>query len=110
MHSLLLLAALSSQITFNTSHQGDIYTIIPQVTLTQPCVCQVQIVALRDGVAGQSQSRQKKTLSLPANRAIDLTRLSVNISAQDSVKIVVTVSDGQSLHLLQQWPPSAASS
>lgn len=110
MHSLLLLAALSSQITFNTSQQGDIYTIIPQVTLTQPCVCQVQIFALRDGVAGQSQSRQKKTLSLPANQAIDLTRLSLNISAQDSVKIIVTVSDGQSLHLSQQWPPSAASS
>ncbi|MDJ4915214.1 curli assembly protein CsgC, partial [Salmonella enterica] len=23
------------------------------------------------------------------------------------VKIIVTVSDGQSLHLSQQWPPSA---
>lgn len=110
MNTLLLLAALSNQITFSTTQQGDIYTITPQVTLTQPCVCQVQILALRDGVAGQSQSRQKKTLSLPANQAIDLTRLSLNISAQDTVKIVVTVSDGQSLHLSQQWPPSAKSS
>jgi curli production protein len=107
MNTLLLLAALSNQITFATTQQGDIYTITPQVTLTQPCVCQVQILALREGVAGQSQSRQKKTLSLPANQAIDLTRLSLNISAQDTVKIVVTVSDGQSLHLSQQWPPTA---
>ncbi|EBJ7660368.1 curli assembly protein CsgC, partial [Salmonella enterica subsp. enterica serovar Cerro] len=38
---------------------------------------------------------------------IELSRLSVNISSEDSVKIIVTVSDGQSLHLSQQWPPSA---
>lgn len=33
MNALLLLAALSSQITFNTTQQGDMYTIIPEVTL-----------------------------------------------------------------------------
>ncbi|EBY7241346.1 curli assembly protein CsgC, partial [Salmonella enterica subsp. enterica serovar Montevideo] len=42
-----------------------------------------------------------------ANQPIELSRLSVNISSEDSVKIIVTVSDGQSLHLSQQWPPSA---
>ncbi|QMI04832.1 curli assembly chaperone CsgC [Citrobacter sp. RHB25-C09] len=110
MHTLLLLAALSNQITFNTTQQGEMFTIIPQVTLMQPCVCQVQIIALRDGIAGQSRSQQKRTLSLPANQPIDLTTLSLNISPQDSVTIVVTVSDGQSLHLSQQWPTSASSS
>lgn len=30
MNALLLLAALSSQITFNTTQQGDVYTIIPE--------------------------------------------------------------------------------
>lgn len=45
MNTLILLAALSSQITFNTSQQGDMTTIIPQVTLTTPCDCLVQIVA-----------------------------------------------------------------
>ncbi len=40
MNTLILLAALSSQITFNTSQQGDMTTIIPQVTLTTPCDCQ----------------------------------------------------------------------
>lgn len=110
MHTLMLLAALSNQITFNTTQQGDVYTIIPQVTLSRPCVCQVQILALRQGAAGQSQSQQKKTLSLPANQPIELSKLSLNISAEDTVKIVVTVSDGQTLHLSQQWPPSATSS
>ncbi|MGS6556211.1 curli assembly chaperone CsgC [Escherichia coli] len=88
MNTLLLLAALSSQITFNTTQQGDMYTIIPEVT----------------------QTKQEKTLSLPANQPIALTKLSLNISPDDRVKIVVTVSDGQSLHLSQQWPPSSEKS
>ncbi|MCX0222187.1 curli assembly protein CsgC, partial [Escherichia coli] len=96
MHTLLLIAALSNQITFNTTQQGEMYTIVPQVTLSQPCVCQVQVLALREGKSGQSQTQQKTTLSIPANQPIDLTKLSLNISTEDSVKIVVTVSDGQS--------------
>ena len=110
MNALLLLAALSSQITFNTTQQGDVYTIIPEVTLTQSCLCRVQILSLREGSSGQSQTKQEKTLSLPANQPIALTKLSLNISPEDRVKIVVTVSDGQSLHLSQQWPPSSEKS
>ena len=106
MHTLLLLAALSSQITFKTTQNGDMTTIIPQVTLSEPCVCQVQITSSRHGGGGQSTSSQRNTLSLPANQAIDLSRLSLNISPKDSVKIVVTVTDGKSLHLSQQWPTS----
>lgn len=64
MNTLLLLAALSSQITFNTTQQGDVYTIIPEVTLTQSCLCRVQILSLREGSSGQSQTKQEKTLSL----------------------------------------------
>ncbi|WP_032939896.1 curli assembly chaperone CsgC [Citrobacter youngae] len=109
MHTLLLIAALANQITFNTTQQGDMYTVIPQVTLTQPCVCEIQVLAVRQGKGGQSQSQQKTSLSVPANRPIELTKLSFNISAEDSVKIIVTVSDGQSLHLSQQWPDSTHS-
>lgn len=87
MHTLLLIAALSNQITFNTTQQGEMYTIIPQVTLTQPCECQVQVFAIREG-RGQSQTQQKTSLSVPANRPIDLTKLSFNISAEDSVKLL----------------------
>jgi len=105
MNTLLLLAALYSQITFQTSQQGNMTTIIPQVTLTEPCECQVQILSTRQGAGGQSSSQQQNTLSIPANQTIDLTRLSLNIGAGDSVKISVTVSDGKSLHLSQQWSP-----
>lgn len=105
MNTLILLAALSSQITFQTSQQGNMTTIIPQVTLTDSCDCQVQIVSLREGQSGQSSSRQQNTLFIPANQAIDLMRLSLNISAGDTVTIVVTVTDGKALHLSQQWSP-----
>ena len=105
MNTLILLAALSSQITFQTSQQGNMTTIIPQVTLTESCDCQVQIVSLREGQSGQSSSRQQNTLFIPANQATDLMRLSLNISAGDTVTIVVTVTDGKALHLSQQWSP-----
>ncbi|HCT5584826.1 TPA: curli assembly protein CsgC [Enterobacter kobei] len=105
MNTLILLAALSSQITFQTSQQGNMTTIIPQVTLTESCDCQVQIVSLREGQSGQSSSRQQNTLFIPANQAINLMRLSLNISAGDTVTIVVTVTDGKALHLSQQWSP-----
>lgn len=106
MHTLLLLAALSSQITFKTTHDGEMTTIIPQVILTESCVCQVQIISSRQGQGGQSTSSQRNTLSIPANQPVNLSRLSLNIGPKDSVKIVVNVSDGKSLHLSQQWPGS----
>ncbi|MRS88422.1 curli assembly protein CsgC [Enterobacteriaceae bacterium RIT714] len=106
MHTLLLLAALSSQITFKMTHDGNMTTIIPQVILTEPCVCQVQILSSRQGQGGESTSQQRNTLSIPANQAIDLSRLSLNIGPEDTIKIFVVVSDGKSLHLSQQWPNS----
>lgn len=109
MNTLILLAALSSQISFKTSQQGDMTTVIPQVILTEPCDCQVKILSVRQGQGGQSTSRQQNTLSIPANQTIDLMRLSLNIGTGDTVKIIVTVSDGKSLHLSQQWSPSESS-
>ena len=80
MNTIILLAALSGQITFQTSQQGNMTTIIPQVILTEPCDCQVQILSLKEGQSGQSASRQQNTLFIPANQTIDLMRLSLNIS------------------------------
>lgn len=53
MNTLLLLAALSSQITFDTTRVGDMYTITPQVLLTENCLCQVQVLATRQGRAAR---------------------------------------------------------
>lgn len=103
MHTLILLAALSSQITFNTTHDGDNYTITPQVQVAQDCLCQVQIITEREGSAGVSQSRQRNTMTLVANQTTAISRIRLNIAAHDNIKIIVTVSDGKSLHLTQQW-------
>ncbi|MEG1212871.1 MAG: curli assembly chaperone CsgC [Leclercia sp.] len=108
MNTLLLLAALTSQITFQTATEGEMLTIIPQVTVTEPCLCQVQIVTSRTGPGGQSTSQQRNTVSLPANTPVNLSRMTVNSGPQDKVNVIVTVSDGKSLHLSQQWPPSKA--
>ena len=96
MNTLILLAALSSQITFKTSQQGNMTTIMRQ------------IVSLRQGQGGQSSSRQQNTLFIPAYQTIDLMRLSLNIDSGDKVNITVTVSDGKSLHLSQQWSPAGS--
>jgi curli production protein len=105
MHTLILLAALSSQITFDTAQQGEMYTITPRVVLSENCVCQVQILATREGEGGQSRTQQRKTIEFTANQPTSLMRLSMNISPQDNVNITVTVTDGHSLHLSQQWSP-----
>lgn len=85
MSTFILLAALASQITFSTSQQANMTTIIPQVTLADACECQV-VLSVRQGQAGQSTSRQKNTLFIPANQPIDLTRISLNIRSGDAVK------------------------
>ncbi|MGT8859671.1 curli assembly chaperone CsgC [Enterobacter sp. 186315] len=106
MNTLILLAALSGQITFHTSREGNMTTLIPQVTLSEPCDCQVRVLSIREGQGGQSTSQQQNSLTLPANQTIDIARLSLNIGNGDNVKVVVTVSDGKSLHLSRQWTPS----
>jgi curli production protein len=105
MHTMLLLAALSSQITFNAARQGEMYTITPQVVLNENCVCQVQVLAVKQGESGQSQTQQRKTIEFVAHQPTTLMRMSMNIAPQDNVNITVTVTDGQSVHLSQSWSP-----
>lgn len=49
MSTFILLAALASQITFSTSQQANVTTIIPQVTLADACECQVEVLSVRQG-------------------------------------------------------------
>lgn len=105
MNSLLLATAvLSNSIVFNVSHQGDMYTISPQITVSQACQCRVNIQTVRQGAGGNSSIQQSKTLNIPANRPIEVSQLSLNIGKHDTVKVVVTLTDGQALHMSAQWP------
>ncbi|WP_455427704.1 curli assembly chaperone CsgC [Dryocola sp. LX212] len=103
MHTLILLAALSNQLTFTTQQQGNIYTIEPVATLTTDCRCAMQLAATRAGAGGSSTSKQRSTLFIKANEPISLTRLSLNIEPGDTVTITVTLSDGNNINIEKQW-------
>ncbi len=81
----LLPVALSSQITFNTTQQGDVYTIIPKSLLLN-LARGADIVPARRQFRAKSETKQERTLSLPANQPIALTKMSLNISPDDRLK------------------------
>ncbi|MCT4706054.1 curli assembly protein CsgC [Enterobacteriaceae bacterium H11S18] len=103
MHTLILLAALSNQLSFTTQQQGNIYTIEPVATLTADCQCAMKLAATRAGAGGSSTSHQRSTVFIRANEPSKLTTLSLNIDPGDTVSITVTLSDGKDLHLEKQW-------
>ncbi len=60
MNALLLLAALSSQITFNTTQQGDVYTIIPEVTLINLVCAEYKYCPCAKAVQGKVRRSKKR--------------------------------------------------
>lgn len=105
MHTLILLAALSNQLTFTTQQQDNIYTIEPVATLTTDCQCSMTLAATRSGSSGQSTSKQRSSVFIKANQPIKLTSLSLNIDPGDTVTVTVTLTDGKSINLEKQWAP-----
>lgn len=106
MNTLILLAALTNQLTFATQQQGNIYTIEPVAMLSADCQCTMKLSARRSGASGQSTSQQSSNVFIKANEPAKLTRLSLNIDSGDSVTIIVSLTDGKDLHLEKQWTPS----
>lgn len=105
MNTLFLLAALTSQLTFVTGQQGNIYTVEPVATLSADCQCSMKLSAIRSGTSGQSASNQSSQVFIKANEPVRLSRLSFNIDPGDNVLITVTLTDGKDLHLEKQWAP-----
>ncbi len=103
MHTLLLLAALGNQLTFDTQQQGNVYTIVPVATLTQDCQCMVKLTAQSSGHSGQSNSSQSNPVFIKSNEPTKLSRMSLTLSPGDRVTIMVSVSDGKDIHLEKQW-------
>lgn len=105
MHTLILLAALTSQIGFDAHQQGDMWTVTPQVTLKEDCLCRVQMETSRHGAAGNSTTRQSARVNIRAGEPYALSRVSFSAQPGDDVTVTVTVTDGQALHLSGQWSP-----
>lgn len=106
MHTLILLAAFSSQLIFDTHQQGNIYTIEPVATLSSDCQCSMKLTATRSGKSGQSTSNQRSTVSIKANQPIKLARLKLNIDPGDKVILTVTLTNGKDIYLEKEWVPS----
>lgn len=106
MHILILLAALSNQLSFDTRQQGNIYTIVPVATLTTDCQCSIKVAATRSGKAGQSTSNQLSSVFIKANKPIKLASLRLNIDPGDNVIITVTLTNGKDINLEEQWVSS----
>ena len=105
MYTMVLLAALTNQIVFDAQQQGSIWTIVPQVMLTQDCECQIQLEAVRKGTSGNSNTRQTSRAHIKGNEPYSVSRLAINVDPGDDLTILVTVSDGKAINLRQQWSP-----
>ncbi len=79
---LLLLAALSSQITFNTTQQGECTPLFLKSLLLNLVCAEYKFVPARRQFRAKSDEARKDPL-LPANQPIALTKLSLNISPDD---------------------------
>ncbi|WP_165462647.1 curli assembly chaperone CsgC [Atlantibacter sp.] len=105
MYTMILLAALTNQIVIDAQQQGSVWTIVPQVMLTQDCDCQIQLEAVRKGASGNSNTRQRSQAHIISNKPFSLSRLAINVEPGDELTVLVTVSDGKSLNIKQQWSP-----
>lgn len=105
MYTMVLLAALTNHIAFDAHQEGSIWTVMPQIMLTEDCECQIQLQAVRKGASGNSNTRQSTRAQIKSNQPYAVSRLSVNVAPGDELTIQVTVSDGKSVNLTQQWSP-----
>lgn len=103
MYTTVLLAALTNQIVFDVQYQGSIWTVVPQIMLTRNCDCQIQLAVARTGASGNSNTRQRSRAHIKGNHPYSVSRLSVNVEAGDSLIIHVSVTDGKTVNLTQQW-------
>lgn len=65
MNTLLLLAALSSQITFNTTQQGEIYTIVPGLRSVNPACAKSKFLPFVMGKEGKAVHSRKQPFLCP---------------------------------------------
>lgn len=105
MHTLILLAALTSQINFDARQQGDMWTITPQVMLNEDCQCRIQMETSRQAASGNSTTRQSGRVNIRAGEPYALSQITLSAQPGDNIIVTVTVSDGNALHLSRQWSP-----
>lgn len=103
MHALVLLAALTNHIAFDAAQNGSLWTIVPQVTLSEDCECQIQLEAIRKSASGNSNTTQRSRALIKSHQPYTVSRIQINAEPGDELTITVSVSDGNMIHLTKQW-------
>ncbi|ASG63599.1 hypothetical protein CEW81_14655 [Kluyvera genomosp. 3] len=60
MHLLLIAAALSNQLWFETQQQDDALVVTPMATLTDDCNCQMTINVIHQGNRAEQQQPERQ--------------------------------------------------
>ncbi|EOI3557821.1 curli assembly chaperone CsgC [Cronobacter dublinensis] len=105
MLDLLMIAALSGEVAFNTQPQGTGWQVTPVVTVAHPCLCRIEMELHRQGRAGSVVTQQRKVLTLSPDTPLALSTFFLNLAADDIITLRVIVSDSGAASFYGQWSP-----
>lgn len=91
-----------SQLWIEAIPEGSLYIITPMAQLKRACTCQIDFSVTHRGSAGQSTSHQQNTVALTPDTAQPLGLVKLSVNAGDLTQVVVTLTDGDKLHLEKQ--------
>lgn len=107
MHLLLIAAALSNQLWFDTQQQADAVIITPMVTLADDCQCQLTVSVIHQGTSGQSSSSQRGSITLEGKKPQPLASMTLTLPPGEWAQVTVTLSNRQGIIVQQSWQSSA---
>lgn len=107
MHILLIAAALSNQLWFETQQQNDAMVITPMATLTDDCNCQLTINVIHQGQSGTSNSSQSGNVTIKGQHPQPLASMTLDVPHGEWTQITVTLSDNKGILLQQSWSSPA---
>lgn len=103
MHLLLIAAALSNQLWFETQQQNDALMITPMATLIDDCDCHLTINVVHQGPAGKSNSSQSGDVSIKGQHPQPLASMVLSVPQGEWTQITVILSNHQGVLLQQSW-------
>lgn len=103
MYLLLIAAALSNQLWFETQQQDEALILTPMARLVDDCRCQLTIQVIHQGQSGQSHSRQSGEIALKGQRPQALATMRLELPQGEWTQITVTLRDGSGRILQQSW-------
>ena len=103
MHLLLIAAALSNQLWFETQQQDSALVVTPMATLTDDCHCRLTINVVHQGQSGQSNSSQSGNIMIKAQHPQQLASMTLDMPHGEWTQITVTLSDSKGIIAQQSW-------